>query len=1523
MDRVYKTVVLLVLLCSTGQGYGRSYLIDFGTSASYRGVSVTNPDTNGRYWNGIKPGDYLSLIDTANSSSTIYFGFNINSTILTDSYNGPAGAFSQTPTPTEIANTKIDPNALGPLGINEAALDYVSSADGRFDLGGLNANTTYNLTFFGSHKYSADAVTVYEAFSDASYTTVVKSTNLNVQSSTTASLHNSNQVATLTGLVPSGGKLYLRFRGLSGTNSGYLNSMQIAESVPTGPVDGIDVSFLRIRNPSSGLILTRGPAGTPQMSASILDADLLSHWYLLGATNTNQVFIRNRLTGEVLRAATDTGSVSLAAFDPNDPRQLWSLTTISNVTRISLDTPNTTLTANTTGNTPTVSPQNLASSQQTWILDTLPHGAGLPWTSYDEDNTKTLSGSVTRVSSSYEQGSASVASEAQKRACLSLDAQGSAVQWQLSSTANVLNIRYSVLDGQNGTITLKITPQTGPPYSTKISVTSAQAWVYFDSQANEFDAQAADASLQPYKRFNDVRIKLPSTYQAGDLLELRRDNGDNVQTWIDVVETEISTTSPPSDLTPYLNVKTGYGAVGDGVTDDTTAIKNCITAAVAAGKGVYLPTGTYKITTALSLPAGTTIQGDGMWWTEIYFSSTAKGGGGFVSNGSNTKVRDLYVRGSQTSRRAGGYSAFGGWWGTGSYLENVWAEQTDTGAWIGDYTSSAKLTDGLMIRNCRFRNTFADGVNCAQGTLNTVIENCHIRGVGDDGLASWSSGFNTGYPMCRNQQFRYNTIECVYRAGGIGFFGGQGHKAHHNLIRDQVAGPGIRLNTVFMYSGTTQTGHGFGSDRIKIYENTLQRTGNLGLYGETPGAVELETWYNDVQNIDFWNINIDTTRYQGVGFNRLAAVAGADFLSLTFNNFTFSGAPIGTKIFGSCTGSATLDSTLSTAGIINLSTNFIVTAPPPPPPSISSFTPSSAAPGDLVTITGTTLAGTTAVRFGNISAASFTVNSDTSVTAVVPTLAANNPISITTPSGTATSLSTLTILHPNAAPVISLAIPSTVSIPQGVGLLLQATVTDDDLPLPNNPSTSWSVVSSPANSIVTFDNPAATITGATFSTSGLYKLRLTASDGALDSSTDIDISYGTLANQISQDIGSVGIKGSSTESSGLWTVKGSGDDIWNTADAFFFRGATLTGNGSIQARVTSQTATDPWAKAGVMIRAATNANSTHAFLAATPANGLAFQRRTATGSSSTHTSQGSFTYPIWLKLTRSNNTFTGYKSTNGISWTQVGTATITMSSQVYIGLAVSSHNNGALSAAVFDNVQANGLGNQGIAVNAGPDLSGPSKQALLLNGVASNAVSTRWSQVSGPSTASFGSISSPATSVTTPSFGNYCFRLLANNGSVQTFDDIWITATPSNPFETWQNIQFPTDPNGLNSQPLADPDYDGSCNLLEFAQGSNPNSNDSTIKGIQTSTGINGPIFSFRRRSGSGTGSTESGYTLDGITYTLKASTSLSSPSWQSGSSVIQQVGTPVNNGDGTETVTVRLLGGNPNAFLKMEITLP
>ena len=45
----------------------------------------------------------------------------------------------------------------------------------------------------------------------------------------------------------------------------------------------------------------------------------------------------------------------------------------------------------------------------------------------------------------------------------------------------------------------------------------------------------------------------------------------------------------------YYNVK-NYGAAGDGTTDDTTAIQNAINAMPNTGGVVFLPPGTYKIT---------------------------------------------------------------------------------------------------------------------------------------------------------------------------------------------------------------------------------------------------------------------------------------------------------------------------------------------------------------------------------------------------------------------------------------------------------------------------------------------------------------------------------------------------------------------------------------------------------------------------------------------------------------------------------------------------------------------------------------------------------------------------------------------------------------------------------------------------------------------------------------------------------------------------------------------------------------
>jgi hypothetical protein len=203
----------------------RVLLIDFGNNSSWRGVSVPFPDSKGHYWTSVYSGAfYADMIDMNGVATAVDFGFTTAGG--TDSYNGPAGA---TASGADYVNTSIDTNALGNLGVKEAAFDYYTSSS--FQIQGLDPTYTYNLTFYGSHKYSTDSATVYSIYTDNTFTTRVASTNLNVCNPAQNWLHNSNTVATIRGLVPQTGNiLYVKYVG-SGGSDGYLNAMQI-EAVP-------------------------------------------------------------------------------------------------------------------------------------------------------------------------------------------------------------------------------------------------------------------------------------------------------------------------------------------------------------------------------------------------------------------------------------------------------------------------------------------------------------------------------------------------------------------------------------------------------------------------------------------------------------------------------------------------------------------------------------------------------------------------------------------------------------------------------------------------------------------------------------------------------------------------------------------------------------------------------------------------------------------------------------------------------------------------------------------------------------------------------------------------------------------------------------------------------------------------------------------------------------------------------------------------------------------------------------------
>ena len=174
---------------------------------------------------------------------------------------------------------------------------------------------------------------------------------------------------------------------------------------------------------------------------------------------------------------------------------------------------------------------------------------------------------------------------------------------------------------------------------------------------------------------------------------------------------------------------------------------------------------------------------------------------------------------------------------------------------------------------------------------------------------------------------------------------------------------------------------------------------------------------------------------------------------------------------------------------------------------------------------------------------------------------------------------------------------------------------------------------------------------------------------------------------------------------GTYTMTASGADIYGQADEFHFAYKQLSGVGSIIAKVESVENTDSWAKAGVMIRETLDPGSKFAGLYitstnsdGTATNGCRFQARTDTdGEATSDTSvatdeQKAVIAPYWIKLERDfAGNFRGYYSSDGSTWTpMVWRPSISMSSNVYIGLAVTSHDAALTCEAKISGVQTTG-----------------------------------------------------------------------------------------------------------------------------------------------------------------------------------------------------------------------------------------
>jgi hypothetical protein len=152
-------------------------------------------------------------------------------------------------------------------------------------------------------------------------------------------------------------------------------------------------------------------------------------------------------------------------------------------------------------------------------------------------------------------------------------------------------------------------------------------------------------------------------------------------------------------------------------------------------------------------------------------------------------------------------------------------------------------------------------------------------------------------------------------------------------------------------------------------------------------------------------------------------------------------------------------------------------------------------------------------------------------------------------------------------------------------------------------------------------------------------------------------------------------------------VVASGSDIWNNADHFHYYYKQMTGNFDVSVHVSNITNTDYWAKAGIMVRQSLVAGSPEEMVALTPHNETEFQWRDTANQGSNSIDAGLGTGGGWVRLVRSGNLFTAYWSIDGQNWKQIGTHTTTMTHPVYLGLAVTAHNNdGRLNTSTFGNL---------------------------------------------------------------------------------------------------------------------------------------------------------------------------------------------------------------------------------------------
>ncbi|WP_261717318.1 CARDB domain-containing protein [Streptomyces sp. FZ201] len=516
-------------------------------------------------------------------------------------------------------------------------------------------------------------------------------------------------------------------------------------------------------------------------------------------------------------------------------------------------------------------------------------GAAVPYTEYEAED-GTYEGTLLTADKKRTFGHTNFATESSGRKSVRLDDTGDHVEFTSTSAANSIVVRNSIPDsatggGREATLSLYADGE----FVRKLTLSSKHSWLYGSTDDPEGLTNRPGGDAR--RLFDESHALLTETYPAGTKFRLQRDSGDSAAFYIvDLIDLE-QVAAPAAKPAACTSI-TEYGAVPNDGIDDADAIQRAVT---ADQKGeidcVWIPAGQWrqekKILTDDPQDRGqynqvgirdVTIRGAGMWHSQLYslippheaggINHPHEGNFGFDID-DNTKISDIAIFGSGTIRGGDGGAeggvALNGRFGKDTKITNVWIEHANVGAWVGrDYSNIPELWgpgDRVEFNGVRIRNTYADGVNFANGTRNSTVYNSSFRNTGDDALAVWASKYvkDTSVDIGHDNHFRNNTIQLPWRANGIAVYGGYGNTIENNLVSDTMNYPGIMLATdhdPLPFSGQTL-----------IAGNGLYRTGGA-FWGEAQefGAITLFAQGPDIPGVTIRDTDIHDSTYDGIQF---------------------------------------------------------------------------------------------------------------------------------------------------------------------------------------------------------------------------------------------------------------------------------------------------------------------------------------------------------------------------------------------------------------------------------------------------------------------------------------------------------------------------------------------------------------------------------------------------------------------------------------------------------------------------------